>query len=100
VCIRIHLRRSETRLHQAVKARHSVHLVAHCAVAIAASEILDAVTHREIAKYYQHCGYIPKDAVAKRASPNGQLSEATTPGDAHAILKHQQVGEHRSGNMD
>jgi transposase len=32
------------------------------AVAIAAGEILDAVTHKEIAKYYQHCGYIPKDA--------------------------------------
>ena len=31
------------------------------AVAIAASEILDAVTHAEVAKYYQHCGYIPKD---------------------------------------
>ena len=32
------------------------------AVAIAAGEILDAVTHKEIAKYYQHCGYISKDA--------------------------------------
>jgi transposase len=31
------------------------------AVAIAASEILDAITHAEVAKYYQHCGYIPKD---------------------------------------
>jgi hypothetical protein len=32
------------------------------AVVIAASEILDAVTHCEVAKYYQHCGYLPKDA--------------------------------------
>jgi transposase len=35
------------------------------AVAIAAGEILDAVTHKEIAKYYQHCGYLPKDAQFK-----------------------------------
>jgi hypothetical protein len=32
------------------------------AVAVAASEILDAVSHTEVAKYYQNCGYIPKDA--------------------------------------
>jgi transposase len=32
------------------------------AVAIAAGEILDAVSHNEIAKYFQHCGYIPQDA--------------------------------------
>jgi transposase len=25
------------------------------------AEILDAVTHCEVAKYYQHCGYIPKE---------------------------------------
>jgi transposase len=31
------------------------------AVATAASEILDAVTHCEVAKYYQHCEYIPKE---------------------------------------
>jgi hypothetical protein len=27
-----------------------------------ASEILDAVTHTEVAKYYRHCGYLPKEA--------------------------------------
>jgi transposase len=32
------------------------------AVAIAAGEILDAVTHAEVAKYYRHCGYVPKEA--------------------------------------
>jgi transposase len=32
------------------------------AVAIATSQILDAVTHCEVAKYYQHCGYIPQEA--------------------------------------
>jgi hypothetical protein len=30
-------------------------------VAIAASGIMDAMSHAEVAKYYQHCGYIPKD---------------------------------------
>jgi hypothetical protein len=35
------------------------------AVAVAAGEILDAVPHSEIAKYYQHCGYLPKDAQFK-----------------------------------
>jgi hypothetical protein len=32
------------------------------AVAIAASEIMDAMSHAEVAKDYQQCGYIPKNA--------------------------------------